>query len=289
MNTIKSFFQKGYCYMENLEDSVFDIDIAEFEDDGMDLDDLDFGFETEQKRYINPGRKQIVSKPVKYRNAMQLAKQIGDIEAEDRYFIFLDGNFVYGDFIEAWIIHNQWNVLEMTISTLSMSENNVDSLKTLMVKDYLQELNLIVSDYFFTHERHNLIPYLYKELDEDNKLQLSVARVHTKICLIRTECGKRIILHGSANLRTSKNVEQLVIECDRELYDFNESWHKEIIEKYKTINKTVGAKDLWQADQKNGNMSMKREKRQHSKRPGQKQARQKPQPDPNKGYHSKAW
>ncbi len=247
---------------DDIEQDVFDIDCSEFEET-CDIDGLDFGFETEQKRYINPGRKAIVSKPVKYRHAMELAKQIGNISINDRYFVFLDGNFIFGDFIEAWIIRNQWNVISMTISTLSISENNVDSLKNLFLGDYLQELNLIVSDYFFAHERHDLIPYLYKELDTENKFQLAVARVHTKICLIETECGKKIILHGSANLRTSKNVEQLVIECDSELFEFNNLWHTEIIEKYKTINKTVGAGELWQADQaeqkglKNGEQAKK--------------------------------
>ena len=233
--------------LDIFDDEVYDLDISDFED--LEDFDLDFSVDIEQKRYINPGKKGIASKPVKYRNALSLARKIGDIKQDDRFYIFLDGNFVFGDFIEAWIIQNNYNVLEMTISTLSMSENNIDSLKNLFVGDYLQKLNLIVSDYFFTHERHELIPYLYKELDVDNKLQLSVARVHTKICLLKTECGKKIIIHGSANLRTSKNVEQIVIERDDELFDFNDSWHQEIIEKYKTINKTVGARDLWQADQ----------------------------------------
>ena len=230
------------------DQDVFDIDIAEFE--GLDMDDdLDFSFETEQKRFINPGKKKITSKPVKYRNALQLAKQIGDIEKEDRFFIFLDGTFVFGDFIEAWIIQNQYNVLEMTISTLSMSENNVDSLGNLLHGDYVQKLNIIVSDYFFAHERRLLVPYMYQELDIDNKFQLAVARVHTKICLPETECGKKILIHGSANLRTSGNVEQIVIECDEDLFEFNDQWHQEIIEKYKTINKSVGGKELWQVDQ----------------------------------------
>lgn len=233
-------------------DDLFDIDIAEFE--GIDdcIDDLDFGFETEQQRYINPGKKQTSTRPVKYRNAMQLAKEIGHIFRDDRYFIYLDGLFVFGDFIEAWIIQNNYNVLEMTISTLSLSQNNVDSLRTLIEKDYLQKLNIIVSDYFFSHERRQLVPYMYHELDVDNRFQLAVARVHTKICLIKTECGREIIIHGSANLRTSGNVEQIVIEADEDLYRFNHEWHHEIIEKYKTINKSVGGETLWHLGQKDG-------------------------------------
>jgi hypothetical protein len=233
-------------------DDLFDIDIAEFEGIDDTIDDLDFGFETEQQRYINPGKKNIKHKKVKYRNAMELAQKIGNIQRDDRYFVFLDGLFVFGDFLEAWIIKNQYNVLEMTISTLSLSQNNVDSLRTLIEKDYLQNLNIIVSDYFFSHERRQIVPYMYHELDIDNKFQLAVARVHTKVCLIKTECGREIIIHGSANLRTSGNVEQIVIEADADLYEFNYDWHHEIIEKYKTINKSVGRETLWHLGRKNG-------------------------------------
>jgi len=279
------------------------MDCSEFEfGDDNDLDELDYGFDMDgdKKRYVNPGRKKIVSKPVKYRNALNLAKQIGDIKPDDRYFCLLDGNFIQGDFIEAWIIHNQWNVTEMTISTLSLSENNVDSLGNLFYGDYLQKLNIIVSEYFFAHERHNLVPYMYKELDQNNAFQLAVARVHTKICLIKTECGKEILIHGSANLRTSKNVEQIMIECDPELYEFNNSWHNEIIERYATIKKTIGARDLWRPDQANTKKSTHIEKRSRKntaqkklaavparqRQDGKQSRREKPIQIPS---HSKPW
>ena len=235
----------------NIEDYM-DEDISAFE--GVDdiEDELDFTIESEQKRYINPGKKNKTTKPVKYRHAYDLAQQIGNFKKDDRYFIMLDGNFVFGDFLEAWIIGNKYNVLDMTISTLSLSQNNVDSLKTLIVKDYVQNLNLIVSDYFWAHERQYLIPYIYHELDVDDKFQLAVARIHTKICLLQTACGRDIVIHGSANLRTSGNVEQVVIEDDEDLFKFNREWHNEVLQKYKTIKKSVGGKYLWQQDQGNG-------------------------------------
>jgi ABC-type Fe3+-citrate transport system substrate-binding protein len=133
----------------------------------------------------------------------------------------------------------------MTISTLSLSENNIDSLGNLFYGDYLQKLNIIVSTYFFSHERSNLIPYMYRELDKDNRFQLAVARVHTKIYLLRTECGRKIVVHGSANLRTSGNVEQIVFECSEDLYNFNYDWLYKLMDKSKTINKSVEAGELW--------------------------------------------
>jgi hypothetical protein len=91
---------------------------------------------------------------------------------------------------------------------------------------------------------------MYKELDYDNRFQFAPARVHTKVCLIKTECGKNIIIHGSANLRTSGNVEQIVIECDPVLFAYNYEWHHDILERYKTIKKTVSGSYLWGAKER---------------------------------------
>jgi hypothetical protein len=246
-------------------DETWDIDGTDFGGDllfdDVDFTGLDFNLDTGKKRYILPC-KQTVTKTIKYRNAVSIARDIGNINEGDRYFILLDGNFIFGDLIEAWVIENQYNILEMTVSTLSLSENNIDSLGNLFYGDYLQKLNIIVSTYFYSHERSNLIPYLYRELDKNNALQFAVARVHTKIYLLKTECGKKIVMHGSANLRTSGNVEQIIIECSNDLYDFNYSFLSEIIEKYKTINKAVEGGELWQVDQTEAAEAVRLEARQ---------------------------
>jgi hypothetical protein len=91
------------------------------------------------------------------------------------------------------------------------------------------------------------MPYLYEKLDVDNKLQVAVASVHTKIAMIRTQCGKKITIHGSANMRTSSNIEQIVIEAGEDIYDFCYGIHASIVEMHKTINKPVRRNALWQA------------------------------------------
>lgn len=123
------------------------------------------------------------------------------------------------------------------VSLLSMSENNVDSLANLLNGGYVDSLDLIVSDYFFSHERRNLVPYMYQELDKDDKFQLAASSTHCKLCLIETHCGMKIVMHGSANLRSSSNIEHICIEENPALYDFNMEFQAAIIEKYKTIRK----------------------------------------------------
>lgn len=90
-----------------------------------------------------------------------------------------------------------------------------------------------------------MLPYVYQELDIDNKFQLAAAGTHCKLCIFETECGKKVVIHGSANLRTSANIEQFVIEESEELYNFNHDFQNKIIEKYKTIKKSIRVSKLW--------------------------------------------
>jgi len=199
-------------------------------------------------RFIEPHDcEEIADYRVKYENAKKLAVDVGACDIGFRAFAVLDGKFIFGDFIEALIVENNWLVDDMTISTLSMSQDNIDSLRNLIVGDYVQSMNIIVSHYYFANERSALMPYLYEKLDVDDKFQLAVASVHTKICMIKTACGKKITIHGSANLRSSSNIEQIVIEHSPELYDFTHAIHAKIVESHKTINKPVRRSALWQA------------------------------------------
>ena len=201
-----------------------------------------------ESRFIEPHDCQdIADYRVKYSNAEKLVDDIGDMTKGKRVFAILDGKFIFGDFIEALIVKNNWLVEDLTISTLSMSQDNVDSLRNLLVGDYVMQMNIIISHYYFANERAGLMPYLYEKLDVDNKLQVAVASVHTKIAMIRTQCGKKITIHGSANMRTSSNIEQIVIEAGDDIYDFCYGIHASIVEMHKTINKPVRRNALWQA------------------------------------------
>lgn len=234
---------------------IEELNIPEIEIEGLDGIEIDIplfenGFENRYKRVAKTGGEH--PELLKYSNAEKLAKAIR-LDKGARYDCIVSGNFIWGDFIEAFFTVNEAQSRSVTISTLSMDQNNVDSLKNLMVWGHIDELNLIISGYFFAHERRALIPYIYQELDIDNRFQLAVADVHTKICLFETTGGKKIIIHGSSNLRSSGSIEQFTIEENPDLYDFYKEYHDRIIEKYKMINKDVKrpkrlrGKALWEA------------------------------------------
>lgn len=147
---------------------------------------------------------------------------------------------------------NRCHTSEMTISTLSLSQDNVDSLEGLMTHGYIDKLNLIISVYFWAHERYALLPYMYKHLDigqsEDGtggRFQLAVAGMHTKTCHFKTDGGKYIVMHGSANLRSSGSIEQFTLEENEQLFNFYDEQFSKILEKYGTIKKPIRNSRAW--------------------------------------------
>ena len=216
-------------------------------------------------RYFAPKKsKEITERRLKYKYAENLAKDINFNENE-RYFVVIDGTFFFGDFIEAFLVKHNIHVKKMTISTLSMNKNNVDSLENLLIGGYVDELNLIISDYFYGHEKHDLIPYIYEKLDIDNKFQLSFAGTHCKLCIFETVNERYFNFHGSANLRSSSNIEQLVLEESKELYLFLNEIQSNISETYKTINKSIRGKQLWQSLEKEEESLEKAQTQEHHK------------------------
>lgn len=230
-------------------DLNFDFGGVEIEDVNLSDFDLQIGY-SENTRYCKPKLYALKSNQIIYNHAVELARDI-DIRNKQRYDVVVSGNFIFGDYIEAFI--KTWNVkcLKMTISTLSMSQDNIDSLENLLRGEYIDELNIIVSAYFYSHERRSLIPYMYRHLDVDNKFQLAVAGIHTKTCHFKTLGGKHVVIHGSANLRSSGNIEQFTIEDNEELYTFYDDMFDDIISRYKTINKQIRGNDLWKIINKN--------------------------------------
>ena len=179
----------------------------------------------------------------KYKFAEEMAREIS-LDENVRYYAIINGSFIFGDLIEALIIEKRLKVNHLLISTLSLSENNIDSLHGLLSQDYVTALSLIVSEHFYSHERGNLVKYAYEELGGYN-FQLATCRTHQKLALIETTCKKYIVIHGSANLRSSGNIEQINIEENREIFDFEMEYNLRIIEEFQTIKKKINRGKLW--------------------------------------------
>ena len=223
-------------------DFDLDCDIPGFELEAADLSaaiDTDF---VKIRRYprVRPAG-------VLYERATDLALSMPDLEDGEGIFCIVSGNFIFGDMLEALMVEKNWYAEEIFIATLSMSQENADSLANIFHGDYAREINLIVSDFWYAHERYKGggIEYI-NQLMEGFNFSLSVAGLHTKIILIKTECGKHIVIHGSANLRSSRNLEQFSAENSKLLYEFNRAWMSKLMAEFKVSRKSLRGDNVWQ-------------------------------------------
>lgn len=209
----------------------------------VDADEYDY-----DTKYLRPKRRRVKANDyVCYDNAKKLARNL-KLDRGGRFDAIVGGNFIFGDFIEAYITAYNVKCTEMSICTLSMSQDNVDSLANLINAGYIDKLSLFISVYFYAHERNILIPYLYSKLDTDKcDFQMSVTDIHCKIAQFKTLGGKHVVCHGSANLRSSGNIEQMTIEENEELYGFYASYLQKVEDEYKTIKKPIRVQRAWKA------------------------------------------
>lgn len=202
----------------------------------LDLSPIQVGLLENSSRYIAPKQSPTIPyECLMYSHAQDLVKKIL-LSKKDSYFVIVGGSFVFGDFIEAFITEKNLKVYDLTISTLSLGKHNVDSLANLLHGNFVDKLNIIVSHFFYAHEKNKTVPYMLKELDFNKQLDLGVTRCHTKMVLMDTNKGK-IVMHGSANLRSSDNFEQLQIDLNENLYNFAKQFHDEQFKNYSIIKK----------------------------------------------------
>ena len=109
-----------------------------------------------------------------------------------------------------------------------------------MANANIERFDLLVSAYWYSHEKYLLLPYLYQQLATDNRFQVAFGAYHCKVITFETHHGHTMTIHGSANMRSSRNIEQVMVEVDnRELHDFNAGAIQGVCTKYGTINHSM--------------------------------------------------
>lgn len=202
----------------------------DFDFSSLDLDlDLSIRLGQSEAEFIRAAK--LSFEPVAFDNAQEMAESL-DLSRD--YFAFVSGKFIFGDFIEALCYVHYLHPLAIYITTLGMGQNNVDSIVNLV--DYLgaEKVNLIVSNYFVSVERHKLVPYMVQEFC-GKPVDVAVLASHCKICLIDCDVGK-IIIAGSANLSSSNNVEQFHIFQDDALFDWLRGRLDDVMEQFTVIH-----------------------------------------------------
>ena len=173
--------------------------------------------------------------PVIFDNALEM---VGQMDYTRDYFALVSGRFVFGDFIEALCADKNLRPSAVYITTLGMNQDNIDSLVNLVECLGCKKVNLLVSHYFAGTERHNLMPYIYKEFS-GRPMDLAVLQSHCKIALILSRKGD-ILISGSANLSSSNNVEQFIMMHDPVTISFVKRKLDSIMERFKVYSGVSG-------------------------------------------------
>lgn len=219
-----------------MADDVFSID---FEDLDFDLDDFDLEeIEPDTKTRILQPRidTSILTQTVHFNHAEELADRI-DLSGKTRTYAWVSGSFIFGDILEALWRRRNIDIKSLSMVSLSISEENIDSWAGLLHQGNLEKLNLVCSAYFYSHYKFDMVPYLYQQIGNDPRVQIAFGAYHMKVITLETHHGNTLTIHGSANMRSSMNVEQIMVEPNnRELHDFNARLIDEICDKYGTIN-----------------------------------------------------
>ena len=195
----------------------------------------------ENETYLRPRVYESIADKVDYNRAVEFVDGLGKLCEGYRSFSFVSGNFIFGEVLEAMVDRGLMTIKRLSLQTLSMSDENIDSLSNVIdMSPGIESFRIALSDYFYSHESKpgGLVPYLYERLDDGRcEFDCAFAGIHTKIITVETMAGGKLVLHGSANLRSSRNIEQLCIDCDAGLYDYIESFNEKVFSAYSVVNK----------------------------------------------------
>lgn len=179
--------------------------------------------------FIKLTNDQITTFDVAYENAETLARDI-KIKKGETVYINLTGKFIFGDFIGAFIQENNLKVKELTVVSLAGNIEIYGLLIALIERGWVDKLNMVLSEYTIAMDKKHspeAVNFLKDALIKyKGRFELHTGRVHAKLVLIETELGGKCTMHGSANLRSSQSIEQLIIQENAELYDFNYKFYQ---------------------------------------------------------------
>jgi hypothetical protein len=162
--------------------------------------------------------------------------------------VIVGGNFIFGDIL--WPLCKRLGTpCRLTLSTLSLSSENVTMFRQMFADETMDYLALVLSDYFYAHERRGIYRELCDELRPqvvNGSCQIAVAGIHTKVICIESPRFK-LVVKGSANLRSSENVEEFSIIRDAQAFAFHRDWHQSILARYATTLTPVRYAAAYQA------------------------------------------
>lgn len=142
-------------------------------------------------------------------------------DPDDRTHVALRGDFVLCDLIPL-IIARRGHCPHLRIATLGLSADNANTLARLHATHAVREITLVASHYFRGVDKTSTYREVMAILGQ--RARIIITRCHAKVILIPTEQGDHYVIEGSANLRSSDNLEQIVVFNDQATHDHHSAW-----------------------------------------------------------------
>lgn len=169
-------------------------------------------------------RRRGIKKWIRPENALAVLPHL-PTNPDERTHAVLRGDFVLCDLIPA-IIRERGRCPHLHIATLGMSTANAETLASLHQAGLIGDITICCSVYFRQVDRNGTWPEVESRLGGIAKL--IVSRNHAKVICLPTESGDHYVIEGSANLRSSDNLEQIALFNDPDLVAFHRSWMAEL-------------------------------------------------------------
>lgn len=201
----------------------------------FDFSSLDFSMPVfspdEEARPIN----RLSPVPVSDENAEALARHI---DWQRDYIALVSGAFIFGDFLELLLYVHDLRPTAVYITTLGMSENNMDSIVNMVEYLGAEKVNLIISQYFESVKRNDMFPMMKRKF-EGYPVDVATLQTHCKIFIVRSPKGDAAIT-GSANLSSCNGVEQFVIMHDPKAIDYLQDRLDNVMERFTVYRGLTG-------------------------------------------------
>ena len=146
----------------------------------------------------------------------------------------LRGDFVLADLIP-YLLGEGVRCPHLRIATLTMSVENAVLLGKLVTGGKVGRLTLVISHYFQQVNKSTIYQDIREELE--GKAEFVVMRSHAKVIVMERQhdgdasgTGRDwLVIEGSANLRSSDNLEQMTIFNDKEVWDHHAGWIDHVV------------------------------------------------------------
>lgn len=146
-------------------------------------------------------------------------------EPGDHLHAILRGDFVLADLIPAIIAH-RGALTALHVATLGLSSANAEMLARLNTEQLAPSITIVCSHYFQHVDKTTVFREVSARLA--GKARLIVTRNHAKVICLPTRAGDAYVIEGSANLRSSDNLEQITIFNDAALLDWHVAWMEQL-------------------------------------------------------------